>query len=202
MDIICQYTSNNTHFEVKIIVILAVNQILCPQILPDWLSCLSWKHSQVLLCWVNCHTRKIVNIMFPIYLNVHHFSIDIPLKCTSFVIILGQCSNHQRNNLEKNLREGENEIKGRKQSSDEARNYKIGFLWKITFNNNSSDTNFVPNGHFLGQIGDLTVTSTGCFWATPQRVQCTLSYLNGRINNNFQTEGYFWHPNDHLSLNV
>ena len=66
-------------------------------------KCLSWKHSQVLLCWVNCHTRKIVNIMFPIYLNVHHFSIDIPLKCTSFVIILGQCSNHQRNNLEKNL---------------------------------------------------------------------------------------------------
>ena len=101
--------------------------------------------------------------MVPIYLNVHNFSIDIPLKCTSFVIILGQCSNHQRNNLEKNLREGENEIKGRKQSSDEARNYKIGFLWKITFNNNSSDTKFVPNGHFLGQIGDLTVTSTGCF---------------------------------------
>ena len=159
MDIICQYDSNNTHIEVKIIVILAVNQILCPQTLPDCLSCLSGKHSQVLLYWDNCHTRKIVNVIFTIYVNVHHFSINIPFKCN----ILGQCSNHQRNTLEKHLREGENKIKGRKKSSHEARNYKIGFLWKSTFNNNSSDTKFVPNSHFLGQIGDLTVTSTGCF---------------------------------------
>ena len=127
MDIICQYDSNNTHIEVKIIVILAVNQILCPQTLPDYLSCLSGKHSQVLLYWDNCHTRNIVNVIFTIHVNFHHISINIPFKCT----ILGQCSNHQRNTLEKHLREGENKIKGRKKSSHEARIYKIGFCGKL-----------------------------------------------------------------------
>ena len=81
----------------------------------------------------------------------------------SSVLSLASVQPSEKNTLEKHLREGENKIKGRKKSSDEARNYKIGFLWKSTFNNNSSDTKFVPNSHFLGQIGDLTVTSTGCF---------------------------------------
>ena len=132
IDIICQYSSNNTHFEVKLIVILAVNQPLCLKTLLDWVSCLSWKHLQVLLYGDICHTRKIVKCYFSIiYLSVYHFLFDIPLNCTSFLIILGQCSNRQRNTREMHLRKGENDIKGRKNTSDEARNYKVGFCRKL-----------------------------------------------------------------------
>ena len=131
------------------------------------------------------------------------FSIDIPLKCTSFLNYLGTVFQASEKYLWKAFVEGENEIKGRKNSSDKHQELQSWtFVCSSVLNINSSDTNFVPNSHFLGNIGHLTVTSTGCFWTTPQRVQCTLSYLNGRINNNFQTEGYFWHPNDHLSLKV